>query len=238
MKTEQKLEILFEDNHIIAVNKQVSDIVQGDKTGDTPLVDIVKDYIKEKYNKPGEVFLGLPHRLDRPTSGIVIFARTSKALVRLNKMFQEKDLKKIYWAIVSNPPPKSSGSLEHYLSRNTKQNKSYAFDQEKPLSKRALLNYKQIADSDKYTLLEIELKTGRHHQIRAQLSKIGCSIKGDLKYGAKRSNPDKGISLHSRQLQFIHPVKKEQVNIIAPVPDNSLWKFFEEKLGENTSLIS
>ena len=235
MKTEQKLEVLFEDNHIIAINKRVSDIVQGDKTGDTPLVDIVKDYIKEKYNKPGDVFLGLPHRLDRPTSGIVIFARTSKALVRLNKMFQEKDLKKIYWAIVSDKPKQKEGSLEHYLSRNTKQNKSYAFDEEKPQSKRALLNYRQISSSDKYTLLEIELKTGRHHQIRAQLTKIGLPIKGDLKYGAKRSNPDKGISLHSRQLQFIHPVKKESVNIIAPVPSNNLWQFFEKEITQGMS---
>ena len=231
MSPNKSLEILYEDNHLIAVNKRVSDIVQGDKTGDKPLSDIVKEYIKKKYNKPGEVFLGLPHRLDRPTSGIVIFARTSKALVRLNKMFQEKDLKKIYWAIVSHSPSPKKGSLEHYLSRNTKQNKSYAFDENKPQSKRALLLYQEIAKSEKYTLLEIELKTGRHHQIRAQLSKIGLPIKGDLKYGAKRSNPDKGISLHSRQLQLIHPVKKELINIVAPVPNNSLWQFFEKEVN-------
>ena len=230
MNKTYSVEILYEDNHLIAVNKRVSDIVQGDKTGDTPLVDIVKQYIKEKYNKPGDVFLGLPHRLDRPTSGIVIFARTTKALVRLNKMFQEKDLKKIYWAIVSESPKLNEATLEHYLSRNTKQNKSYAFDEDKPQSKRALLHYKQIAHSDRYTLLEVELKTGRHHQIRAQLSKIGLPIKGDLKYGAKRSNPDKGISLHSRQLQLIHPVKKELVNIIAPVPQEALWQFFEKEI--------
>ena len=183
----ESLEILFEDNHLIAVNKRVSDIVQGDKTGDKPLVDFVKDYIKKKYNKPGNVFLGLPHRLDRPTSGIVIFARTSKALVRLNKMFQERDLKKTYWAIVSGNLKEPKGSLVHYLTRNTKQNKSYAFDENKPQSKKAILLYEQIAKSDKYTLLEIELKTGRHHQIRTQLSKIGFPIKGDLKYGSKRS---------------------------------------------------
>ncbi len=230
MNKENSLEILYEDNHLIAVNKRVSDIVQGDKTGDRPLTDIVKQYLKEKYNKPGEVFLGLPHRLDRPTSGIVIFARTSKALVRLNKMFQEKDLKKIYWAIVSHSPTPKEGGLEHYLTRNTKQNKSYAFDENKPLSKRALLLYKEISKSDKYTLLEIELKTGRHHQIRAQLSKIGLPIKGDLKYGAKRSNPDKGISLHSRQLKLIHPVKKELINIVAPVPNESLWQYFEKDI--------
>ncbi len=225
-----ELEILYEDNHLIAVNKRVSDIVQGDKTGDKPLTEYVKEYIKDKYNKPGEVYLGLPHRLDRPTSGIVIFARTSKALVRLNKMFQEKDLKKIYWAIVSKAPVALEGSLEHYLSKNEKQNKSYVFEEEKPQSKRAILLYQTIAQSDHYTLLEIILKTGRHHQIRAQLSKIGSPIKGDLKYGSKRSNPDKGISLHARQLQLIHPVKKEMLNIIAPVPKESLWQFFEKKM--------
>lgn len=224
------LDILFEDNHLIAVNKKVSDIVQGDKTGDMPLSEKVKLYIKEKYDKPGQVYLGLPHRLDRPTSGVVLFAKTSKALVRLNKMFQDKDLKKVYWAIVSNNPKENEGCLVHYLSRNQKQNKSYAFDVEKPRTKKAILLYKQICKSDKYTLLQIELKTGRHHQIRTQLAHIGLPIKGDLKYGAKRSNPDKGISLHARQLQLIHPVKKELVNIIAPVPDNSLWKFFEKEL--------
>ena len=227
-----ELEILYEDNHLIAVNKRVSDIVQGDKTGDKPLTEHVKDYIKHKYNKPGEVYLGLPHRLDRPTSGIVIFARTSKALVRLNKMFQEKDLKKVYWAIVSKAPDTLEGNLEHYLSKNEKQNKSYVFEEEKPQSKKAILLYQTIAKSDHYTLLEIILKTGRHHQIRAQLSKIGSPIKGDLKYGAKRSNPDKGISLHARQLQLIHPVKKELLNIIAPVPNEPLWQFFEKKMTD------
>lgn len=233
--SEKALDILYEDNHIIAVNKQVSDIVQGDKTGDKPLTEYVKEYIKEKYNKPGDVFLGLPHRLDRPTSGVVIFARTSKALTRLNKMFQEKDLKKTYWAIVSEEPNEPKGSLVHYLTRNTKQNKSYAFDEEKPQSKKAILLYEQVAQSDKYTLLEIELKTGRHHQIRSQLSYIGLPIKGDLKYGAKRSNPDKGISLHSRQLQLMHPIKKEMIDIIAPVPNESLWQFFEKAMDKKRS---
>lgn len=224
------LEILFEDNHLIAVNKKVSDIVQGDKTGDQPLTDVVKAYIKEKYKKPGDVFLGLPHRLDRPTSGIVLFAKTSKALVRLNKMFQEKDIKKTYWAIVGEVLNPTKGSLEHYLSRNAERNKSYVFDDEKPLSKKAILLYQTLAQSDNYTLLEIELKTGRHHQIRAQLAKMGSPIKGDLKYGYKRSNPDKGISLHARQLQFIHPVKQELVNIVAPVPPDELWQFFEKTM--------
>jgi 23S rRNA pseudouridine1911/1915/1917 synthase len=227
-----QLDILYEDNHLIAVNKNVSDIVQGDKTGDMPLSEKVKLYIKEKYNKPGLVYLGLPHRLDRPTSGIVLFAKTSKALTRLNKMFQDRDLRKVYWAIVSHPPENPEGSLEHYLSRNEKQNKSYAFDEEKPQTKKAILLYKQIAQSDKYTLLQIELKTGRHHQIRAQLAHIGLPIKGDLKYGAKRSNPDKGISLHARQLQFIHPIKKEQINIVAPVPQEALWQYFEKELSK------
>ena len=230
MKENQTSNILYEDNHLIAVNKQVSEIVQGDKSGDKPLVENIKDYIKIKYNKPGQVYLGLPHRLDRPTSGIVLLARTSKALVRLNKMFQEKTIRKIYWAIVEQAPHETQGSLEHYLSKNEKQNKSYVFDEQKPQSKKAILLYRQIAKSDRYTLLEIELKTGRHHQIRAQLAQIGSVIKGDLKYGAKRSNPDKGISLHARQLQFIHPVKKESINIIAPVPDEALWQFFEQEM--------
>lgn len=230
--TKQALEILFEDNHLIAVNKRVSDIVQGDKTGDKPLVDIVKEYIKEKYNKPGDVYLGLPHRLDRPTSGVVIFARTSKALVRLNQMFKDKDMKKVYWAIISEEPNEPTQTLEHFLTRNPKKNKSFAFDTEKPQSKRAILDYKQIAKSDKYTLLEVELKTGRHHQIRTQLSHIGLPIKGDLKYGAKRSNPDKGISLHARSLTFLHPVKKEIIRIVAPVSKDSLWQFFEKKMSQ------
>ena len=223
-------EILYEDNHIIAINKQVSDIVQGDKTGDEPLTDKVKSYIKKKYNKPGQVFLGLPHRLDRPTSGLVLLARTSKALVRLNKMFQDKEIRKIYWAIVENAPTEKKGSLEHYISKNEKQNKSYVFDEQKPQSKKAILLYRQLAESDRYTLLEIELKTGRHHQMRAQLSKIGSVIKGDLKYGARRSNPDKGICLHARKIQFVHPVKRENITLVAPVPNTPLWQYFEKEM--------
>lgn len=223
------MNVLYEDNHIIAVNKASSDIVQGDKTGDTPLGEYVKAYIKQKYNKPGEVFLGVTHRLDRPTSGVLLFARTSKALTRLNKMFQDKGaMKKIYWALVDQLPQETEGTLEHWLVRNQKQNKSYAYDEERPGSKRARLNYKLVKSSDRYHLLEIELLTGRHHQIRAQLAKIGCIIKGDMKYGFPRSNPGGGIHLHARSIEFMHPVKKEVVKIIAPVPDDNLWKFFED----------
>lgn len=222
------MKVLYEDNHIIAVDKTCSEIVQGDKTGDTPLSEIVKQYIKEKYNKPGEVFLGVIHRLDRPVSGVVLFARTSKALSRMNELFREGKIKKTYWAIVKNRPPEVEGKLVHYLLRNEKQNKSYAYEQEKPQTKKAVLNYKLIARSDNYYLLEIDLQTGRHHQIRCQLSKIGCPIKGDLKYGFPRSNPDGGISLHSRKAQFIHPVSKLEIEITAPLPDDKLWQSFEE----------
>lgn len=224
--------VLYEDNHIIIVNKTTSEIVQGDKTGDKPLSEIVKEWIKVKYNKPGNVFCGVTHRLDRPVSGIVVFAKTSKVLPRLNKMFQEKDIKKTYWAITKNTPEKSIGTLTDYLVRNEKQNKSYAYDIEKPNSKKATLHYKLIAKSDKYNLLEIDLETGRHHQIRCQLAKIGCVIKGDLKYGADRSNPDGGISLHARSISFIHPVSKELIEVTAPVPDDNLWKAFEIQLTE------
>lgn len=220
--------VLYEDNHIIIVNKSVSEIVQGDKTGDKPLSEIVKDYIKEKYNKPGNVYIGVTHRLDRPTSGIVVFARTSKALPRLNEMFKNKEVSKTYWAVVKNRPKQDEGTLKHYLVRNEKQNKSYAYDVEKPNSKLAILHYKLIAHSDKYNLLEVDLETGRHHQIRCQLSKIGCPIKGDLKYGAERSNPDGGINLHARKISFIHPVSKEKIEVVAPVPDDNLWKAFEK----------
>lgn len=219
--------VLYEDNHIIIVNKTVSEIVQGDKTGDKPLSEIVKEWIKEKYNKPGNVFCGVTHRLDRPVSGIVIFAKTSKALPRLNKMFQDKEIKKTYWAIVKNAPKDSEGTLTNFLVRNEKQNKSYAYDTEKPDSKKAILHYRLIAQSDKYNLLEIDLETGRHHQIRCQLAKMGCVIKGDLKYGADRSNPDGGISLHARKVSFIHPVSKELIEVTAPVPNDNLWKAFE-----------
>lgn len=221
------MQILYEDNHLIVINKAVGEIVQGDKTGDKPLLDKVKAYIKKKYNKPGEVFLGLVHRLDRPTSGIVIFARTSKALSRMNKLFQDKAVKKFYWAIVDNPPPEESGTLVHYLKKNEKQNKSYASDKQKAGTKKASLSYRLIGRTNRYYLLEIELHTGRHHQIRAQLAKIGLHIKGDLKYGFSRSNPDGGIHLHARKVEFIHPVKKEPLIIEAKPPDDVLWNEFE-----------
>lgn len=226
--------VLYEDNHIIAVSKTCHEIVQGDKTGDTPLSDIVKAYIKEKYNKPGEVFLGVTHRLDRPTTGVVLFARTSKALARLNEMFKShENIQKIYWAIVESDAINKLGNsgkevrLENYLWRNEKQNKSFVVKPGTKDAKRAVLFYKVIAQSERYTLLEINLETGRHHQIRCQLAAIGCPIKGDLKYGAKRSNPDGGISLHARKIHFIHPVSKQPVTITAPVPDDNLWHTLE-----------
>ena len=227
------LEILYEDNHIIAINKKTSDIVQADKSGDVPLSEEVKAYIKEKYNKPGEVFLGIPHRIDRPVSGVVLFARTTKALTRLNKMFQEHDqeIKKTYWAIVGNLPSQDSATLIHYMVRDTEKNKSHAYDKEKKGSKKAILEYKLIGRSQRYYLLEIKLLTGRHHQIRCQLAKIGCPIKGDLKYGFPRSNENGGISLHAREISFIHPVSKERITITAtpPLKDN-LWKEFYQNL--------
>jgi len=217
--------VLYEDNHIIAVNKTCSEIVQGDKTGDTPLSEIVKAYIKEKYNKPGEVFLGVTHRLDRPTSGVVLFARTSKALTRLNAMFQSHEqIQKTYWAIVQGAPKMPEGRLENWLIRNEQQNKSYIAKPNANNAKKAILNYRTLVRGENYTLLEINLETGRHHQIRCQLAAIGCPIKGDLKYGAKRSNPDGGISLHARQIAFIHPVSKQPICITAPVPNDSLWQ--------------
>ena len=218
------MKVIYEDNHIIIVNKQSGEIVQGDKTGDRPLSDIVKDYIKEKYAKPGAVFLGVAHRLDRPVSGLVVFARTSKALSRLNKMFAEGEVQKTYWAIVKNTPSQPEATLTHWLVRNEKQNKSYAYTSEKPHSKKAMLKYKVIGSSDHYTLLEIQLMTGRHHQIRCQLAAMGCPIKGDLKYGAPRSNPDGSISLMSRRVEFIHPVSKELIVAEAPLPDDPLWQ--------------
>ena len=217
--------VLYEDNHIIAVNKTCNEIVQGDKTGDTPLSEIVKAYIKDKYNKPGEVFLGVTHRLDRPTSGVVLFARTSKALTRLNEMFKSHEkIQKTYWAIVQNAPKQPQAKLENWLVRNEKQNKSYVAKPGTKDAKLAVLSYSTIATSDNYTLLEIQLETGRHHQIRCQLAAIGCPIKGDLKYGAKRSNPDGGISLHARKIAFIHPVSKQEICITAPVPNDKLWR--------------
>lgn len=220
------MEILYEDNHIIAVNKTNSDIVQVDKTGDLSLEDMVKEYIKVKYNKPGDVFLGVAHRIDRPVSGAVLFARTSKALVRLNEMFQRKEVKKIYWAIVKEKPPKISETINHYIVRDQQKNKSYAFDIEKKDAKLASLTYTLLASAENYHLLEIDLHTGRHHQIRCQLAKIGCPIKGDLKYGFPRSNPDGGISLHSRKIELVHPVSKKLLTIIANPPLDSLWDYF------------
>ena len=217
--------VLYEDNHIIAVNKTCNEIVQGDKTGDTPLSEIVKAYIKEKYNKPGEVFLGVTHRLDRPTSGVVLFARTSKALTRLNEMFKSHEqIHKTYWAIVQGAPKIPEARLENYLVRNEAQNKSYIAKPGAKEAKLAVLSYKTLVRGDNYTLLEINLETGRHHQIRCQLAAIGCPVKGDLKYGAKRSNPDGGICLHARRIEFIHPVSKENICITAPVPDDTLWR--------------
>ena len=220
------MEILYEDNHIIAVNKTCNEIVQGDKTGDTPLSEIVKAYIKDKYNKPGEVFLGVTHRLDRPTSGVVLFARTSKALARLNEMFKSHEqIQKTSWAIVQGEPKQPEARLENWLTRNEKLNKSFIANPGTKDAKQAVLSYKTLAKGDHYTLLEVNLETGRHHQIRCQLAAIGCPIKGDWKYGAKRSNPDGGIGLHARQIAFIHPVKKEPVTIVAPVPKEFLTIF-------------
>ena len=215
------LEVLYEDNHIIAINKKSGDIVQGDKTGDAPLSDFVKAYIKKKYNKPGEVFLGTIHRLDRPTSGVVLYARTSKALTRMNEQFREKKVKKTYWAVVDNAPANDSGTLENYLQKNQKQNKSYVTKGAD--SKHAILDFKLVKKLDNFYHLEIKPKTGRHHQIRVQLAHIGCIIKGDLKYGAKRSNKDASIHLLAQKLEFLHPVKKEPITIVAPAPKDSIW---------------
>ena len=219
--------VVYEDNHIVVVNKTSSEIVQGDKTGDTPLSEMVKQYLKEKYNKPGNVFIGVTHRLDRPVSGLVVFAKTSKALPRLNEMFRNGEVKKTYWAIVKECPKETEGELVHYLVRNEKQNKSYAYDKEVKNSKKAVLHYKLIGHSHNYYLLEVDLKTGRHHQIRCQLAKMGCPIKGDLKYGSPRSNPDGSICLHARTVQFVHPVSKEMIRLTAPVPEGNLWNGFE-----------
>lgn len=219
--------VIYEDNHIIVVNKTSSEIVQGDKTGDTPLSETVKQYLKEKYNKPGNVFIGVPHRLDRPVSGLVVLAKTGKALARLNEMFRNGEVKKTYWAIVKECPKETEGELVHYLVRNEKQNKSYAYDKEVKNSKKAILHYKLIGHSQNYYLVEVDLKTGRHHQIRCQLAKMGCPIKGDLKYGSPRSNPDGSICLHARSVEFVHPVSKKQIALTAPVPEGNLWNGFE-----------
>ncbi len=219
--------MLYEDNHLIVVNKRVGDIVQGDKTGDKPLSDVIKEYLKEKYNKPGEVFLGVVHRLDRPTTGIVLFAKTSKALSRLNDLFKNRETQKTYWAVVKKKPPQKEATLVHYLKRNPKKNTSKAHLKEVPDSKKAILDYKIIKELNNYFVLEINLHTGRHHQIRSQLSAIGCPIKGDLKYGFDRSNIDGGIHLHARNLQLVHPVSKEIINITASVPEDIIWKAIE-----------
>lgn len=226
--TKENLQVLFEDNHLIVVNKRVGDIVQGDQTGDKPLSEVVKEYLKHKYNKPGAVYLGVVHRLDRPTSGIVLFAKTSKALTRLNELFKNRETKKTYWAVVKNYPPKNEDTLTHYLTRNPKNNTSKAHLKEVKESKKAILAYKIIKKLDRYVALEIDLHTGRHHQIRCQLSAVGCPIKGDLKYGFDRSNSDGGIHLHARKLKFIHPVTKGTVKIIAPVPQDIIWKNVEK----------
>ena len=218
------MKVVYEDNHIIIVFKQSGEIVQGDKTGDRPLSETVKEYIKAKYHKPGNVFLGVVHRLDRPVAGLVVFARTSKALARLNEMFRKGDIHKTYWAITKNMPKEPQATLTNWIVRNERQNKSYAYDREVPDSKKALLSYRVIGHTDHYHLLEVHLMTGRHHQIRCQLAHIGCPIKGDLKYGAQRSNPDGSISLLSHEMTFVHPVSKETVHVVAPLPDDNLWR--------------
>ncbi|MBR5972702.1 MAG: RluA family pseudouridine synthase [Paludibacteraceae bacterium] len=227
------MEILYEDNHIIIVNKNCKEIVQGDKTGDKPLSELVQEYLKEKYAKPGNVFIGVVHRLDRPVSGLVVFAKTSKALSRLNEMFRVHDLTKRYWAIVKNRPPKDEDFLTNYLVRNERLNKTFVYDERVEGSKKSNLTYKVIGKTDNYYLLEVDLMTGRHHQIRSQLAHIGCPIKGDLKYGYPRSNKDGGISLHARSIRFIHPVSKQDIRVIAPTPhDDVLWQEFEKQAKE------
>jgi len=219
---------LYEDNHLIAVNKRASDLSQGDTTGDESLDVIIKRYLAEKYNKPGDVFLGVVHRLDRPVSGVMLYARTSKALARMNEIFRSRKLKKIYWAIVSRKPPQQEGRLVNYLLKNEKQNKSYVFTEPVQGARRAELTYRLAGSSDRYYLLEIELYTGRHHQIRAQLAAAGFPVKGDLKYGANRSNPDGSICLHAKSIRFIHPVKKNEILITAPLPGSDIWKLFAD----------
>lgn len=228
VNSDKHIQVLYEDNHTIVINKRPSDIVQGDKTGDIPLSELVKSYLKRKYNKPGNVFCGVVHRLDRPTSGALVFARTDKALKRLNAQFRERGTKKIYWAVVEKMPNEKEGTLSHFMKKNEAKNKSFVFETEVPGSKKAVLHYKWLASSDRYHLLEVELETGRHHQIRCQLAAIGCPIKGDLKYGSKRSNPDGSIHLHARYLEFEHPTTKERIKVTAPVPVDTIWNFFEE----------
>ncbi len=219
-------EILYEDNHLIAVNKRASDIIQMDKTLDTPLTDTLKVYLKKQYDKPGNVFLGVIHRLDRPVSGVVLFARTSKALERMNEQFRAREISKTYWAVVKERPPQEAGHLKHYIKKNQRQNKSYLYDEPVEGAQSAELKYKLMAASDRYFLLEVELLTGRHHQIRAQLASIGCPIRGDLKYGYPRANPDVSISLHARCLKFRHPVRDEEITILASPPKDPVWDYF------------
>lgn len=227
----QPLKVLFEDNHLIVVNKYPGQLVQGDKTGDAPLGDQIKEYIKVKYNKPGEVFLGVVHRIDRPVSGLVIFARTSKALARMNELFREKKVQKTYWAVVKNKPPDENGTLIHFLKKDEAKNKSKAYETEVKGSLRSWLDYKVLGKSDNYYLLEINPHTGRHHQIRVQLASMGCPIKGDIKYGFDRTNEDGSIHLHARSVQFIHPVKGEMIQLTAPAPQEVIWNFFESNLS-------
>lgn len=219
--------IVYEDNHLIIINKNPSEIVQGDKTGDIPLSETVKGYLKKKYKKLGNVYLGVVHRIDRPVSGCVIFAKTDKALSRMNKLIQEREIKKLYWAVVKNKPPKESERLSHFLVKNEKQNKSYAVKADVKNALKAEMEYKLIASSDNYFLLEVQLFTGRHHQIRAQLAEIGCPIKGDLKYGFPRSNQDASIHLHARKVEFVHPVSKEKISVNAPLPKDAIWSYFQ-----------
>jgi 23S rRNA pseudouridine1911/1915/1917 synthase len=221
---ENKLEILFEDNHLIAINKRIGQLTQGDRTGDISLDQLVKQYIKKKYKKPGDVFLGVIHRLDRPVSGVILYARTSKALIRMNQLFKEQKIEKCYWCIVKDRPHPEEGTLSHYLVKNEAQNKSYAYSKPKTHTKHASLAYRLISSSDRYHLLEVKLHTGRHHQIRCQFAKIGSPIRGDLKYGYPRTNKDASINLHARSLEFIHPVRNDPVRILAPVPSDPLWK--------------
>jgi len=228
--TPANLLVLFEDNHLIAVNKRVGDIVQGDKTGDAPLSEVVKLYIAKKYNKPGDVYLGVVHRIDRPVSGVVLFARTSKALTRLNELFRTRAVEKTYWAVVKNAPPSREGFCKDWLYKVEKQNKSYVSKEPRPDAKEGRLNYKLLSSADNYHLLQINPETGRHHQIRVQLAAMGCAIKGDLKYGFNRSNPDGGIHLHARQLKLIHPVAKTELVLKAPAPEDALWQFFEKQV--------
>jgi 23S rRNA pseudouridine1911/1915/1917 synthase len=233
----ENIDIIYEDNHLIIINKKVSDIVQGDKTGDVSLDKKIKAFIKERDNKPGDVYLGIPHRIDRPVSGVIAYTKTSKALSRMNEIFREKKAKKIYWAIVKTRPEKESGLLEHFIRKNEKQNKSYVSDVEISGSKKASLSYKLIGVSDNYFLLEIDLHTGRHHQIRAQLAAIGCPIKGDLKYGFPRSNKNGGISLHARELIFTHPVKKTEMSVVAKPPEEDLYLVFLRNMDISGELI-